>query len=105
MNQGIKVVKIALLGLGTVGSGVYKLIEEKGEEFEKRTGAKIQIEKILVHNLKKERPGVKKCLLTDQWKEIIENDEIELVIEGWNRTGKSYDFGGVKCRKKCSDSE
>lgn len=81
MNQGIKVVKIALLGLGTVGSGVYKLIEEKGEEFEKRTGAKIQIEKILVHNLKKERPGVKKCLLTDQWKEIIENDEIELVIE------------------------
>ena len=25
MNQGIKVVKIALLGLGTVGSGVYKL--------------------------------------------------------------------------------
>ena len=33
MNQGIKVVKIALLGLGTVGSGVYKLIEEKGEEF------------------------------------------------------------------------
>ena len=29
MNQGIKVVKIALLGLGTVGSGVYKLIEEK----------------------------------------------------------------------------
>ena len=81
MNQGIKVVKIALLGLGTVGSGVYKLIEEKVEEFEKRTGAKIQIEKILVHNLKKERPGVKKCLLTDQWKEIIENDEIELVIE------------------------
>ena len=81
MNHKIKVVKIALLGLGTVGSGVYKLIEEKGEEFEKRTGAKIQIEKILVHNLKKERPGVK------------------------NRTGKSYDFGGVKCRKKCSDSE
>lgn len=81
MNHKIKVVKIALLGLGTVGSGVYKLIEEKGEEFEKRTGAKIQIEKILVHNLKKERPGVKKCLLTDQWKEIIENDEIELVIE------------------------
>lgn len=24
---------------------------------------------------------MKKCLLTDQWKEIIENDEIELVIE------------------------
>ena len=43
MNQGIKVVKIALLGLGTVGSGVYKLIEEKGEEFEKRTASRTGI--------------------------------------------------------------
>ena len=45
MNHKIKVVKIALLGLGTVGSGVYKLIEERGEEFEKRTGAKIRLKK------------------------------------------------------------
>ena len=47
MNQGIKVVKIALLGLGTVGSGVYKLIEDNEEEFEKHTGAKKNKETIL----------------------------------------------------------
>ena len=34
MEKQMKVVKAALLGLGTVGSGVYKLIQQK-EEFEK----------------------------------------------------------------------
>lgn len=81
MNQGIKVVKIALLGLGTVGSGVYKLIEGRKEEFIYKTGSEIQIEKILVNNLQKERPGINSKLLTNQWSEIIENDEIEIIIE------------------------
>lgn len=81
METQTKFVKIALLGLGTVGSGVYKLIQEKGDEFEKRTGAKIQLVKILVHNLEKERPGVERKLLTNQWKEIVEDEEIDLVIE------------------------
>lgn len=73
--------KVALLGLGTVGGGVYKLITSQEKELEKRTGAIIKIEKILVSNLKKERPGVDTSLLTDQWSDIIQNDEIEIVIE------------------------
>lgn len=76
-----KVVKVALLGLGTVGSGVYKLITGRQQALKQRTGARIQIEKILVSNLKKERPGVDRSLLTDQWIDILENPEIEIVIE------------------------
>lgn len=76
-----KTVKVALLGLGTVGSGVYKLITTQEEELKKRTGSVIRIEKILVNNLKKERPGVDVSLLTDQWSDIITNDEIDIVIE------------------------
>lgn len=76
-----KIIKVAILGLGTVGSGVYKLITGQEEELVYRTGSRIEIAKILVNNLKKERPGVDKSLLTDQWSEIIENDEIDIVIE------------------------
>ena len=58
MNQGIKVVKIALLGLGTVGSGVYKLIEEKGEEFEKTARVRrFRLKKVLVHKSEKGKTG------------------------------------------------
>ena len=81
MEKRINGVKVALLGLGTVGSGVYKLIQQKEEEFEKRTGARIQLKKILVNNMKKERPGVEQSLLTDSWKGIVEDEEIELIIE------------------------
>ena len=41
-------IKIGLLGLGTVGSGVYKLIEKQKEEFCKKAGADVEIVKILV---------------------------------------------------------
>ena len=74
-------IKIGLLGLGTVGSGVYKLIEKQKEEFCKKAGADVEIVKILVHNMEKKREGVEQELLTDNWKEILEDDEISVVIE------------------------
>ena len=48
---------------------------------QQKTGAALEIKKILVHNMKKVRQGVDQNLLTDQWKEIIEDDEIQIVIE------------------------
>ena len=76
-----KTIKVGLLGLGTVGTGVYKLIGRLSEEMQQKTGAALEIKKILVHNMKKVRQGVDQNLLTDQWKEIIEDDEIQIVIE------------------------
>lgn len=76
-----RIIKVGLLGLGTVGSGVYKLIERQKDEMTDKTGAGLQIEKILVHNMNKPREGVDASLLTDKWEDIIQNDEIEIVIE------------------------
>lgn len=77
-KQGIKA---ALLGLGTVGTGVYKLLGRRSREMEKKIGAELEIQKILVHNIKKIRQGVDQSLLTDQWSDIIEDEEIDIVIE------------------------
>ena len=74
-------VKLALLGLGTVGGGVYKLLERQKEELLDKAGASLELVKILVHNIKKERAGVDASLLTDKWEEIIEDPQIEIVIE------------------------
>lgn len=76
-----KVVKAALLGLGTVGSGVYKLIQEQQEEMANKAGAPIEIEAVLVHDIHKKREGIDPALLTDRWEDIINNEEIEIVIE------------------------
>lgn len=76
-----RVIKVALLGLGTVGTGVYKLIGRRSDEMVSKIGAQLSIEKILVHNMKKTRQGIEKGLLTDNWEDIINNDEIQIVIE------------------------
>lgn len=64
-----KVIKAALLGAGTVGSGVYALSEMLKDEMFQKTGANLEIKKVLVRNTKKERPGIPKEVLTDNWKE------------------------------------
>lgn len=74
-------IKVALLGLGTVGTGVYKLIHRRADVMERTIGAELEISRILVHNLKKERAGVDASLLTDDWQEILADDEIRIVVE------------------------
>ena len=43
-----KILKVGLMGLGTVGTGVYKVIENQKEEFPHKIGSKLEIKKILV---------------------------------------------------------
>ncbi len=76
-----KTIKIALLGAGTVGSGVYALSEMLKDEMPKKSGAKLEIKKILVRDTKKEREGIPRKILTADWAEIRDDDEIKLVVE------------------------
>lgn len=76
-----KKIKVALLGLGTVGTGVYKLIHRRSDVMERTIGAELEIAKILVHNMNKCREGVDASLLTDNWQEILGDSEIQIVIE------------------------
>ena len=77
----MKKIKIGLLGLGTVGTGVYKLIRMRSDVMERTIGAQLEIKKILVHNKNKKREGVDESLHTDNWKDILEDEEIQIVIE------------------------
>ena len=48
-----KVIRAALLGLGTVGTGVYKVLKSQKEEMIPKLGSEIEISKVLVRNLEK----------------------------------------------------
>lgn len=76
-----KKVKAALLGMGTVGGGVYKLLERRKNEMPYKVQAELEISKILVRNLSRKREGVPQELLTDNWEEILNDPEIHIVIE------------------------
>ena len=76
-----KSIRIALLGLGTVGGGVYKLLRRRAEEMPNIVGTELEITHILVHNLEKKREGVDSALLTDSWETIRDDPEISIVVE------------------------
>ena len=75
-------VKIGLLGLGTVGSGVREILSEKKSAIEEQTGKTVEISKILVNNLEKNRnPIVNSNILTDNPSDILDDPDIDIVVE------------------------
>ena len=78
----MKNVKIALLGLGTVGCGVWNILHENGEEISKRSGYKVEVAKVLVRNASKPR-GVQipDEIVTTNFEDILNDDSIKIVVE------------------------
>lgn len=75
-------VRIGLLGLGSVGSGVWKLLKDRHGDFQKNTGIELEIAKIVVRNPKKLRSvEIPEALLTTDFSEILNDPEIGLVVE------------------------
>ena len=86
-------IKTALLGLGTVGGGVYKVMKGQEEEMESKLGAKVVISKILVRNIEKAAKKVDEpSILTTSWEDIINDPENEIVVEvmGGMEPAKTY---------------
>ncbi|HZT44667.1 MAG TPA: homoserine dehydrogenase [Gaiellaceae bacterium] len=75
-------VGVALLGYGTVGSSVHRLLVESGDEIERATGHRLRVLRALVRDPDKERPfppgdGV----LTTDFAEIRNDPRVTVVAE------------------------
>ncbi|MFP5483916.1 MAG: homoserine dehydrogenase, partial [Gammaproteobacteria bacterium] len=77
-----KPLRVALLGLGTVGSGTFNVLNTNAIEIERRVGFPIQIKVIADLNTDKARelagPGVE--VLGDAF-EAVKRDDIDVVVE------------------------
>lgn len=76
-----KKIRAALLGAGTVGGGVYKLLKMRKEEMPFKVQAELEITKVLVRDISRKREGIPEEVLTDDWNSILEDPEIQIVIE------------------------
>ena len=75
-------VKVGLIGFGTVGSGVVKILQKNSKLIEKRMGAKIVLKRIADIDVKTDR-GVKlrPGILTTKADDVIKDPEIDIVLE------------------------
>ena len=94
-------IKIALLGAGTVGSGVVRTLAMNADTITGRCGAPIEIKKILVRDAKKHRPESEGIALTDNFDEILNDDEISVVVEvmGGLMPAKDYMLRAMRAGK------
>ena len=97
-----KVVNAALLGLGTVGTGVYKVIKNQEQEMTAKLGRQVKITKILVRNLEKASKKVEDpSVLTTDWADIEGDSSIDIVIEliGGIEPARTYILAALKAGK------
>lgn len=85
-------IKIGLLGAGTVGSGVLHVLENNSAEIAKKAGCKIEIKKILARNPQKAEELGKKYSVTDNFDDIVNDPDIDIVVEliGREHPAKEY---------------
>ena len=89
------VLGIGLAGFGTVGSGVWKILEEHGRLIESRSqgSAAMEIRKIAVRDLSKKREGNTPAeLFTTSLMEVVENPSVDIVVELIGGTEAAFDL-------------
>lgn len=94
-------IKVAILGFGTVGEGVYRILNERKEEIKKETGYTIDIVSIFVRDTEKERfptPGTK---ITDDIQEVLSNPDIDVVFEAIVGEEPAYTYLSEAIEKGC----
>ena len=74
-------VRIGLLGYGTVGGSLVRLIAEQHDDIASLAGIDLTVTRVAVSDLSKPRPGIGDAMLTDQASEVIAADDVDLVVE------------------------
>lgn len=83
--------QLGLAGLGTVGSGVYETLCRNRELLEARAQISYAIKKVAVSNIHRKRDvEIDPELLTDNWQELVDDPEIDIIIELIGGTDEAY---------------
>ncbi|MGZ4688379.1 MAG: homoserine dehydrogenase [Acidimicrobiia bacterium] len=76
------VVRVGLLGCGHVGSALVRLITDNGDSIETRTGVRLQVAKVAVRNLSRERDvALPASVFTNDANSVVSDPEVDVVVE------------------------
>lgn len=84
-------INVGLLGLGTVGSGVYRILTRHRENFKQKIGTTLNLKKILERNMTRvDELGIDHSLIASDFSAIVDDPSIDIVVEV---------FGGIEPAK------
>ena len=89
----MKKVGVAILGLGVVGGGVYDILTEKKNYFQKTQGLDITVETVLEKNIDRALShGVNKANIAANIEEVVSNPNVDIVVEVMGGTEPAKTF-------------
>jgi homoserine dehydrogenase len=78
----MKAIRLGLLGCGTVGGGVIQLLQENASYLAETVGAPLEVARVLVRDLAKERvPQLDKALVTTDPEVVLGDASIDVFVE------------------------
>lgn len=83
-------INVAILGFGTVGSGVYEILKKSPEAIAKKAGDVLNIKYILDIRDFDDHP--ERELFTKDYNDILQDDSVKIVIEVMGGLNPAYDF-------------
>ena len=83
-------IKIAVLGYGTVGSGVVEVIQTNQELINKRVGEELDIKYVL--DLRDFPGSPAEHLIVHDFEQIVNDEEVKIAVEVMGGTGVAYEF-------------
>ena len=77
-----KPLQVGLIGLGTVGSGVAKLLIEQADRVARRSGREVRLRRVVVRDVNKQRDvDVPSSILTDDVGQVIDDEQVDLAVQ------------------------
>jgi|CXWL01.1.fsa_nt_gi homoserine dehydrogenase len=84
---------IGLMGLGVVGSGVARILQEKAEVYARQIGTPLELRRVLVRDVNKARDcDIDPAILTTDPAQILGDPDIQLVIEVMGGEEPAYTY-------------
>lgn len=88
-----KPLQLGLAGLGTVGTGVYETLCRNHDLLEARVQMAFSVKRVAVHSLHRLREvEIDPSLLTDDWHDLVDDEEIDIIIELIGGTTEAYEL-------------
>lgn len=82
MQPSTRTVNVGIIGLGTVGGGVYRLITTHAERYRKNLGIDLRIARVCNRSEKRAHElGIDPELFTSDWHDIVSDPSIDIVVE------------------------
>lgn len=88
----MKVIRVAILGFGTIGQGIYSLLNKMSKEYKSKYNIELVVGKIFVEDPTKELIPGTKHLYTNRIEDVLLLNSLQVVFDALNKEEPSFSF-------------